>query len=75
MPSKYTTSVSLIEHLSRFIEAQITSGRFRSTSEVVRAGLRLLERDQAGLPPTRGDGPSAAAVGGDDSSPASQSQP
>jgi antitoxin ParD1/3/4 len=37
------TSITLGEHFSGFVEAQIAEGRFASTSEVVRAGLRLLE--------------------------------
>jgi len=37
------TSVIIGDHFSDFIEAQVASGRFSSTSEVVRAGLRLLE--------------------------------
>jgi antitoxin ParD1/3/4 len=39
-----TRNVNLIEHFDRFIEAGITSGRFSNASEVVREGLRLLER-------------------------------
>ena len=45
MPSKYSLSVSLTEHLCAFMDAQVASGRYRSGSEVVRAALRLLERD------------------------------
>lgn len=40
------TSISLSEHFNSFIEQQIASGRFSSASEVVRAGLRLLEREE-----------------------------
>jgi len=36
-------NVSLERHLEDFIEAQVKNGRFQNASEVVRAGLRLLE--------------------------------
>jgi len=38
-----TRNVNLTEHLDRFIEAGISSGRFSDASEIVREGLRLLE--------------------------------
>lgn len=37
------TSFSLDEHYSAFIEQEVTSGRYRSASDVVRTALRLLE--------------------------------
>jgi antitoxin ParD1/3/4 len=37
-------NVDLTEHLDRFVEAGISSGRFSDASEVVREGLRLLEQ-------------------------------
>ena len=43
------TSVSLGEHFTGFIDAQVATGRFNSTSDVIRAGLRLLEDEQARL--------------------------
>lgn len=39
------TSITLSEHFNTFIGEQVESGRFQSTSEVIRAALRLLEED------------------------------
>ena len=43
------TSVSLGESLTEFTDQQVRSGAYGSTSEVVRAGLRLLAERQASL--------------------------
>lgn len=37
------TSISLGDHMLSFAQQQVASGRLSSTSDVVRAGLRLLE--------------------------------
>jgi len=37
------TSVALSPHFESFVKQQVSTGRFNNVSEVVRAGLRLLE--------------------------------
>ena len=39
-----TRNINLTEHLDRFVETGVTTGRYGNASEVVREGLRLLEQ-------------------------------
>ena len=49
------TSISLGSHfLESFIKERVESGRYASASDAVRAGLRLLEEDEAKLEMLRG---------------------
>lgn len=54
------TSISLDDHFSDFLSKEVSSGRYRSASEVVRAGLRLLEDQETQLAALR-----AALVAGE----------
>ena len=41
------TSISLGDHFENFVDNRISAGRFKNASEVIRAGLRLLEEDES----------------------------
>jgi len=41
-----TRNVNLTPELDRFVDTKIKSGRYENASEVVRAGLRNLEREE-----------------------------
>jgi antitoxin ParD1/3/4 len=41
-----TRNVNLTDELDRFVLAKVESGRFENASEVVRAALRILEREE-----------------------------
>ncbi len=43
------TSFVIGDHFAAFVEAQVAEGRYGSASDVVRAGLRLLEEQETKL--------------------------
>lgn len=43
---KRNTSVSLGDYFEDFVENRIIEGRYKNASEVIRAGLRLLEEEE-----------------------------
>jgi len=59
-----STSISLGEHLTSFVEAQVRQGRYSSASDVVRAALPLLEEREVKLEALR-----AALIEGEHSGP------
>lgn len=40
------TSITLGNHFDQFVKNRIKEGRYKNTSEVIRAGLRLLEEEE-----------------------------
>lgn len=42
-------SINLGGHFEKFVEEQVARGRFQNATEVVRAGLRLLEEHETGI--------------------------
>lgn len=58
------TSITLGAHLGAFVERQVACGRYGSASEVVRAGLRLLEEHEVRVAALR-----AALIDGENSGP------
>jgi antitoxin ParD1/3/4 len=61
------TSFALGDHFASFIETKIEEGRYGSASDVVRAGLRLLEEQEAKLEALR-----AALIVGEESGPSTE---
>jgi antitoxin ParD1/3/4 len=52
------------DHFAKFVEAQVSAGRYDNASDVMRAALRLLEEREARLSALR-----AALIDGEDSGP------
>jgi antitoxin ParD1/3/4 len=46
LPSMPTRNVNLTDELDRFVAKKVKTGRYENASEVVRAGLRTLEREE-----------------------------
>ncbi len=58
MPIQRTSlNVSLTPALEQFIAERVSSGRYQTASEVVRAGLRLLEQTEAAHAPATAEAP------------------
>ncbi|PKQ44034.1 type II toxin-antitoxin system ParD family antitoxin [Confluentibacter flavum] len=41
------TSISLGNYFDQFVSNQVSAGRYKNVSEVIRAGLRLLENEES----------------------------
>ncbi|WKK67028.1 type II toxin-antitoxin system ParD family antitoxin [Lutimonas zeaxanthinifaciens] len=41
------TSISLGNYFDEFVQTQVSTGRYKNVSEVIRAGLRLLENEES----------------------------
>jgi antitoxin ParD1/3/4 len=41
------TSISLGNYFDQFVSSQVAAGRYKNVSEVIRAGLRLLEDEES----------------------------
>lgn len=59
------TSISLGDHFADFIDTQVQAGRYGTASDVVRAGLRLLEEHESKVKALQ-----AALIEGEQSGPA-----
>ena len=40
------TSISLGNYFDQFVSSQVSAGRYKNVSEVIRAGLRMLENEE-----------------------------
>ena len=41
------TSISLGNYFDQFVSSQVSAGRYKNVSEVIRAGLRMLENEES----------------------------
>lgn len=60
-----STSVELGTEINGFVSSQVKSGRYGSASEVIRAGLRLLQNEETKMAALR-----SALIAGENSGPA-----
>lgn len=59
MATRKTLTVSITPEQDTFVRNRLRSGRYASASEVVRAALRLLERDEVAEPKATMQAPKA----------------
>lgn len=64
----HTTSINLGDHFTSFLNQLTESGRYGSTSEAIRAALRLLEQEEAKM-----DALQRALINGEESGESDQS--
>ena len=63
-----SSSITLDDHLNEFVDREVMAGRYSSASEVVSAGLRLLETEEQKLSTLRAaleEGESSGIAEGD----------
>ena len=48
MTARTTVNISITPELGAFLQGRVATGRYQTTSEVVREALRLLEREEQG---------------------------
>ena len=48
MANRTTVNISLTPELDAFLQSRVKSGRYQTSSEVVREALRLLQREEKG---------------------------
>lgn len=69
MPAHYSLHVALTGELCEFVSRLVASGRYQSSSEVVRTALRMLERAEGEPIVPRQNGIPDLCMGGPDEPP------
>jgi len=60
-----TRNVNLTDELDRFVAKKVKTGRYENASEVVRAGLRTLEREEQQYEAKLAEGDASGVAEGD----------